>query len=382
MSKNEEINYKNCKIFDFIKSDEKLNCLIKANKTLNISNNTNKIIFVYSAPKVGSTSIVSSLRVFSNNTYNIIHIHDEEMLKVLGNIKNITVNEIILYNKYLGKDIYVINIFRSPIERKISAFFEKIGSYHFNNLDEKINKYNINRIFDRFNNIFPWIATGDHFLDIYNIKNIPLNFDYNKCFLLVKEHDISYITLRLKDVSKWGNILQQILGFEIIIIKDYETRNKPIKDIYSNFKTNYRIPINLLNKLMKDPHFQFYYSSEELKEYYNEWENKSANEHNPYTYDEYILYNKITIENSHLDKIQINHYFDEGCFCRICTNKRTIVKQNIKKGKITNDKIIHEQNKNELLNKQSMITERIQNAVKTNPKKTIKHMFNFISKKK
>jgi len=130
--------------FNFIKDLEKVKILIKANELLNINNDSHsKLVFVYSAPKVGSTSIVSSFRIFGSDKVDIIHIHDEEMMKVLAHIQNITVNELILYNKYLGRDVYVINVYRSPIERKISTFFEKIGSYHFNNEDSKINNYNV-----------------------------------------------------------------------------------------------------------------------------------------------------------------------------------------------------------------------------------------------
>ena len=54
-------------LFNFIKNPEKLNLLIKTNEILNLNKaNHNKIIFVYSAPKVGSTSIVSSLRIFGS----------------------------------------------------------------------------------------------------------------------------------------------------------------------------------------------------------------------------------------------------------------------------------------------------------------------------
>jgi hypothetical protein len=120
-----------------LKKDE----LEKVNELLNIKKNNNKLIFIYSEPKVGSTSIVTSLRIFCSNKYSIIHIHDETMLKVFTHIDNVSVNEIILYNKYLNKEIYVIDVYRSPIERKISAYFEKIGAYHFNNTDENINKY-------------------------------------------------------------------------------------------------------------------------------------------------------------------------------------------------------------------------------------------------
>ena len=55
--------------------------LEEANKILNI--NKQKVVFVYSAPKVGSTSVVSSLRLFCIDKMDIIHVHDEEMLKIL-----------------------------------------------------------------------------------------------------------------------------------------------------------------------------------------------------------------------------------------------------------------------------------------------------------
>ena len=138
-------------IFEFIKNPEKLNILIQTNGLLNINKHQhNKLIFVYSAPKVGSTSIISSFRIFGIEKLDIIHIHDEEMLHVLANVTNVTINEIILFNKYLGKDIYVINVYRSPIERKISAFFEKIGCYHFNAEDSEVNKYNVTKTINRW----------------------------------------------------------------------------------------------------------------------------------------------------------------------------------------------------------------------------------------
>ena len=92
--------------FDFIRHPEKMNLLHQINDRLNINKNANKkLIFVYTPPKVGSTSVVSSLRLFGSAMFNIIHIHDEEMLRVLSNISGVTVNEIIQFNKYLGRDV-------------------------------------------------------------------------------------------------------------------------------------------------------------------------------------------------------------------------------------------------------------------------------------
>jgi hypothetical protein len=58
--------------------------------------NTN-YVFIYTPPKVGSTTLVSSLRISLGNSFNIIHIHDDVMLNVLTGINNVTVNEIINY---------------------------------------------------------------------------------------------------------------------------------------------------------------------------------------------------------------------------------------------------------------------------------------------
>ena len=92
---------------------------------LNIEKNRN-IVFIYSPPKVGSTTLVSSIRLSAAHKFTVHHIHNEIMLKVLYNITNITVLEIIKYNKFLGKRVYVFDIFRSPIEQKMSSYFENI----------------------------------------------------------------------------------------------------------------------------------------------------------------------------------------------------------------------------------------------------------------
>ena len=125
--------------FEFVRNYEKLNLLNQINDRLNINKNPNKkLIFVYTPPKVGSTSIVSSLRIFGSAMFNIIHIHDEEMLRILSNISGVTVNDIIQFNRHLGRDVYVIDVYRSPVERKISAYFEKVGVYYKNTMESSI----------------------------------------------------------------------------------------------------------------------------------------------------------------------------------------------------------------------------------------------------
>jgi hypothetical protein len=271
-----------------------------------------------------------------------------------------------LYNKQLGKDVYVIDVYRSPIERKISNYFEKIGAYHFNNTDDKVNTYNITKVMNRFNRILPHLANGDHFMDKYNIL-LPEQFDFVNKYLYIQQNGIKYIKLRLKDSDCWGPILTSIFGIRICIIKDYETSNKPIKDIYATFKANYCIPKNLLDDIMQCKHLNYYYSKEEIDEYYNHWTKKSAANFSPFTASDYSLYNELTIENSHIDFIQLEHYMDDGCVCQACGLKRAEIGSKIMRGLPITEKVKHEDAKKELIHKQTVRINRVNYIIRQLP---------------
>jgi hypothetical protein len=297
-------------------------------------------IFIYTPPKVGSTTLVSSLRVSLGKSYNVIHLHDEIMLSVLSGINNITILDIIDYLSSINKNIFVIDIYRTPIERKISEFFEKISPYHFNNTEENINNYNINRIFNRFNKIFPYIENGDHYFDKYNISD-PIPFDFKNKYTIQEKNNIKFIKLRLCDSDIWGNILSTILNNDIVIIEDYKTEEKPIGNLYKKFKDEYKIPLNYYNELENNKFLNYYYSNEEKIDYLNYWKNKLTDNFLPYTFDEYNFYMNLCLENQFIIDIQIDHYIDNGCFCNCCSVKRREYFFRAKKGEKYFEKIIH-----------------------------------------
>ena len=159
--------------------------LRRANERLLIKDNSNEekdrnLIFIYCPPKVGSTSLVSSLRLFACEKYTVLHIHNEEMLKKLYDI-DVSINDLIQYNSSLGKNIYVIDIYRVPIEQKISVFFEKLEKIHFNNVVEKIETYPIEKLIHRFNMIMPHLVNHDYYQNQYGIS-YPQTFDFEKIF--------------------------------------------------------------------------------------------------------------------------------------------------------------------------------------------------------
>jgi hypothetical protein len=354
---------------------------------LNVEKNR-KLIFVYCPPKVGSTTLVSSLRLFASDKLTILHLHNEIMLEVLYNITDVTVNEIIQYNKQLGKEIYVIDIFRTPVEHKMSSFFENIDTFHFNTTIGDLKTCNINKIITRFNNIFPHLETSDHFKDKFGIE-VPPTFDFERKYLRVEKDGINYIKLRLKDSSMWREIVHELLHVDIVVVNDYETDSKAVKDVYTNFKNNYIIPQNFLENLKISPSLSYYLNDEERNEYINTWQNKSLCEnHTSYTLREYNLYNKITLENDHTSKIQSGHYMDCGCLCVACERKRKGVLEKARRGEKITERITHEETKqqyitervntikNKVMNRLNMLNKAKQSNAKINkPRKIIKNNF-------
>lgn len=308
---------------------------------LNINSEIKKIIIVYSLPKVGSTSLITSLRIFGSRIFNLIHVHDENMLEHLLNEKEILITDFIHYLSILHHNVYVIDIYRSPIERKISDFFEKI-TLHFNTAEENINKHKIETLIDRFQKIFNNIPNLDPLIHKYNLE-VGKTFDFEKKYNLFQSNNITYISLRLKDSKKWGEVLSGIFEQKIMIITDYETNNKIINQIYNEFKKKYLIPRNYLESIRSDKDFNYYFDEEEKKEYLDMWKEKITDDYIGFSPVEYQLYINIVSCNNLEDKIKSLHYKDEGCLCVACSKQRSFVQSLILQNKYTSQKIHHGQ---------------------------------------
>ena len=304
---------------------------------------TDNYIFVYTPPKVGSTTLVTSLRVSLNKSYNVIHIHDEVMLKVLTGIENVKINDILYCLSEQGKRVFVIDVYRPLVERKMSEFFEKLSPYHFNNSEENISQYSMERISKRFNQLFPHLEKGDHTFDQYNIPESQIvPFDFQKKYTVQNYKNIQYIKLRLCDSAQWSSILSSIFQTDIVIISDYKTEDKGIGALYKKFKKEYRMPSNFLSIIQKDKFLNFYFNEEERTNYVSYWMSKMLEEDFvPFTLTEYSFYMQLSFENQYISDLQLDHYIDNGCFCVHCAKKRKEMYFRAKAGEKHFEKIIH-----------------------------------------
>jgi hypothetical protein len=315
------------------------------------------LVFIYTPPKVGSTCLVTSIRLSASNKFCVLHLHDEVMLNFLvDGVSGVTVNEIIMYNHHIGKNVYVIDVYRTPIERKFSEFFEKISVYHFNNTENNINNYELERITNRFNNVFPYLSLGDHYADKFGINVLP--FEEGQLYDLQVVNGISYIKLRIKDSSKWGKILTKLLQTEITIIWDYETKDKDIGATYKKFKDAYILPANFFNMIENDKYLSLYYPKAERNEYLEMWRKKSStNLFDHYSQIEYNFYVNLYMENQFYNDFQLEHYVDCGCLCSNCSTKRNELLHKARRGYKINEKIIHAEIAKEMKAKEMKIRE-------------------------
>lgn len=320
-------------------SEEKLQQLKTVNEKLNLNieddlERSKNIIFVYCPPKVGGTTLVSSIRIFASYKYTVCHIHDETLILSLTNETDISVMDVIRYNRHIGKNVWVIDIYRPPIERKISVFFEYICDLHFNDTEENIARYDLSRIAVRFNNLSPHFANEDYFMNEYNLPSslVPSVFDFHKRYMEVADDSgIRYIKLRLQDATDhWSTILSHLFQINIRVVKDNSTQTKTIGDIYQRFTQQYKIPLNYWKQMQESPDFIFYNTDIERKEYESKY--ATTVEYNGYTDNEYILYKAITFENCKKYIVQHNHYMDNGCMCQLCKRKRFFSRESVLKG--------------------------------------------------
>ena len=318
-------------------TDTKLELLKETNKKLGIYDDlrfekNKNIVFVYSPPKVGSTTLITTLRIFGPLKFTVLHIHTEIMLQVIFKVSPlVNLVEIIKYNAHLGKNVYVIDVYRTPIEHYMSMYFENLVDYHFNS--ENVIQYPYGKLEKRFNEIFPHMRNDDYFFNIYNTASREcLPFDFEKGYIMHKVDNMMFIKLRLSDSNRWSEILTNLLKWPLIMVTDYETSKKKINHIYEVFKVNYRIPVNYYEMIVECPLLQFYLDTSEREAYLERWFKliHPTPFTNFYTKEIFEFYVKLSHENSICRPGQEeNHYRDQGCICQQCQRKRNVVRYRI-----------------------------------------------------
>ena len=219
-------------------------------------------IFVVGGGKCGSTTLYET---FNNVGYSTIKCHNQQDFKNQFSYDGLFKS---IQDSSLNKKIYIIDSYRTPIERKISSFFQHITKSNKNYAEE-----NIFDLIDYFNkNKLKTIEEYHGILDIFDYFKISYfnknNLVDNK-YYYKEVNNFIFKKLLFKNISNWGDILSIIFNKEIKIIKSNITENKNnVKEIYKKFKENYVAPPLYINELKNDEQFNFFLDETEKQEYF------------------------------------------------------------------------------------------------------------------
>lgn len=304
-----------------------------------ISRDYRDIVILYCPEKVGSTSIVTSIRISASNKYMVFHSHDNKIADLLNDkVNSINISDLLLNNSVVNpltgqcRKIYIIDIFRTQLERKMSFFFQHISDIHFNNSEQNISAYPLDKIVKRFNDVFVHMSNVDYYNEKYDVEHKINTFDFENKYVLQEKNNVFYIKLRLHDAEHWGSILTNLLNTPIYLIKYYETMDKNIGKLYTYFKQEYVLPNNFYNLITNDKSLNIYMKPTEKQQYLEHWSAKvHPSSHCPFTFSEYMFYINISNENKfYCSNSANNHYGDDGCLCDKCVNERKQAIWNIK----------------------------------------------------
>ena len=226
-------------------------------------------VFIYCGGKCGSSTLTHSLKKY----YETLHVHSNAQFQLFSNQKKVSINNIFDQNASIHDKIYIIDSYRTPIERSISSFFQNIKDHLPN-----YKKYKLREIIHYFNKNHIYGLEEYHPIDeIMTHYNLPLfdTFDFKKKYNLLVYKNINFIKIRFNDIDNWSNILSEIFQRPIRIQNDNMSENKDYINLYNNFKKVYYLPNAYYDvTLPNNKNFKIYNTTDEQQKYYKKWKER------------------------------------------------------------------------------------------------------------
>lgn len=217
-------------------------------------------VYIFCSGKSGGTTLCNS---FFQKNITTAHMHSGH--GKAGYITNINTNftyETIMYSS-LFKNIFIFDIYRTPIERQISSFFE---SYYLqyadiNNTQELCNIFTNNYLFKIENYCSIEIILQYFGLPMFN------NFNFEKKYNVIEKDNLTLVYLLFENFDKFPDIIKTITNYDIDICNLNCSWQKSYKNAYKEFKEIFTCPLKFLPKLLCDNYFNTFVDPQEKSTY-------------------------------------------------------------------------------------------------------------------
>ena len=175
------------------------------------------------------------LNTFIKNGYKSIKVHNKWDFEI--QFKHDGIMDLIKKSSAKNK-LYIIDSYRTPIERKISSFFQNL---HLHVPDYK-NKTS-EELIDIFNNKYLNTLEEYHYInDIMKEYDVlPFDeFDFKKKYVVKKKGNLIFIKLLFSNIDKWEENLSEIFNKKLVIHSLNKSEYKDYKSIYDKFRQLYK----------------------------------------------------------------------------------------------------------------------------------------------
>lgn len=227
-------------------------------------------MFVLCSGKSGSMTLHST---FLADGLSSVHAHSEGDYRFQG-LKGHLYNDVIPKSIERYGSVYIIDSYRSPIERKISCFFQNIDQFA-----PDYRRMTIDSLINIFNEVFLTnLENNQSVNEAFDHYGIPrwTSFDFKKGYNIREVDNKVFIKLRFADIDRWGEYLSEIFGRPITMVADNIGENKEYADIYKAFKSQYKLPCSYLLTVTRDTDFNIYTTHKEKLEYIRKWVKNSC----------------------------------------------------------------------------------------------------------
>lgn len=219
-------------------------------------------VIISCCAKSGSTSLS---KTFEKKGYKTLHVHNDNQFKkyrkdLIDESSTDNLRDFILRQK--TNRVVIIDVFRTPIERLVSSFFQNITKY---------NEYNLKDIL-----LYNYFLSNDRSIECYNTMEdlFPEIFEkeyYHEDYFVARRDNLIFIKLKFDCIKKWDEQLSIILEEEINIIPENLSCSKDYKTLYEKFKKNFVLKRSDFEFIVDNSLLRKYCTSLQIQKYLEFW---------------------------------------------------------------------------------------------------------------
>ncbi|MEY8214076.1 MAG: putative capsular polysaccharide synthesis family protein [Colwellia sp.] len=245
-------------------------------------------VIIYTVGKVGSSTIANTLRergvqevqphsLWYSNIGGYFVTPKASKLRKFRNIsKTITIRfktkAFLLKIRLFGPKVKIITLYRDPVARNISAFFEQ-----FHHLSERsVVEYDITELIDMFWEYTNHSAPIDWFdLELKRVMGVDIyqhDFDKSLGFLQFEYDKYKVLVIQMEKLSKLSGEIANFVTLPSFQVSSTNRSDKKVyAEVYRQFKKEISFPRSYLDKMYDTKAVKYFYTNEMISEFYEKW---------------------------------------------------------------------------------------------------------------